>query len=45
VQTGDGSSDSPLFPGIAIYLGVLAYNLIGEGVQEAIDPRLRDAGR
>jgi peptide/nickel transport system permease protein len=34
-----------LFPGIAIFLAVLAYNLIGEGVQEATDPRLRDAGR
>jgi peptide/nickel transport system permease protein len=34
-----------LFPGFAIFLAVLAYNLIGEGVQEATDPRLRDAGR
>jgi len=34
-----------LFPGLAIFLAVLAYNLIGEGVQEATDPRLRDAGR
>jgi peptide/nickel transport system permease protein len=34
-----------LFPGMAIFLAVLAYNLIGEGVQEATDPRLRDAGR
>jgi peptide/nickel transport system permease protein len=34
-----------LFPGIAIFLAVLAYNLIGEGVQEATDPRLRDTGR
>ncbi len=33
-----------LFPGTAIFLAVLAYNLIGEGVQEATDPRLRDAG-
>jgi peptide/nickel transport system permease protein len=34
-----------LFPGLAIFLAVLAYNLIGEGVQDATDPRLRDAGR
>ena len=30
-----------VFPGVAIFLSVLAYNLIGEGVQEATDPRLR----
>lgn len=30
------------FPGAAIFLAVLAYNLIGEGVQAATDPRLRD---
>jgi peptide/nickel transport system permease protein len=29
------------FPGGAIFLAVLAYNLIGEGLQEATDPRLR----
>ncbi|QDU31827.1 Inner membrane ABC transporter permease protein YejE [Anatilimnocola aggregata] len=28
------------FPGAAIFLTVLAYNLIGEGLQEATDPRL-----
>ncbi|MBW3596775.1 MAG: ABC transporter permease [Planctomycetes bacterium] len=33
-----------LFPGMAIFLTVLAYNLIGEGLQEATDPRLRQAG-
>jgi peptide/nickel transport system permease protein len=33
-----------VFPGTAIFLAVLAYNLIGEGLQEATDPRLRDAG-
>ena len=31
------------FPGMAIFLTVLAYNLIGEGLQEATDPRLREA--
>ncbi len=30
------------FPGIAIFLTVMAYNLIGEGLQEATDPRLRE---
>jgi peptide/nickel transport system permease protein len=30
-----------VFPGAAIFLTVLAYNLIGEGLQEATDPRLR----
>jgi peptide/nickel transport system permease protein len=34
-----------LFPGVAIFLTVLAYNLIGEGLQEATDPRLREAGK
>lgn len=32
-----------LYPGVAIFLTVLAYNLIGEGLQEATDPRLTDA--
>lgn len=31
-----------VFPGTAIFLTVLAYNLIGEGLQEATDPRLRE---
>lgn len=30
-----------VFPGLAIFLTVLAFNLIGEGLQEATDPRLR----
>jgi peptide/nickel transport system permease protein len=34
-----------LFPGVAIFLAVLAYNLIGEGLQEATDPRLKEAGK
>ena len=34
-----------LFPGLAIFLTVLAYNLIGEGLQEATDPRLRQAAQ
>jgi peptide/nickel transport system permease protein len=31
-----------VFPGTAIFLSVCAYNLIGEGLQEATDPRLRN---
>ncbi len=30
-----------LFPGLLIFLTVLAYNLAGEGLRDAIDPRLR----
>ncbi len=30
------------FPGLAIVLTVLAYNLIGDGLRDALDPRLRD---
>ena len=33
-----------VFPGMGIFLTVLAYNLIGEGIQEATDPRLADPG-
>ena len=29
-----------LFPGIAITLSVLAFNLIGDGIRDALDPRL-----
>jgi peptide/nickel transport system permease protein len=32
-----------LYPGLAIFFTVLAYNLIGEGLQEATDPRLRQS--
>jgi peptide/nickel transport system permease protein len=31
-----------LFPGLAIFFTVLAYNLIGEALRDAIDPRLRE---
>lgn len=34
-----------LFPGTAIFLTVLAYNLIGESLQEATDPRLREGAK
>ncbi len=29
------------FPGIAIFLAVLAFNLMGDGLRDALDPRLR----
>ena len=31
------------YPGLAILLTVLAYNLFGEGIRDALDPRLRQA--
>lgn len=30
-----------LFPGLAILITVMAYNLLGEGIRDAIDPRLK----
>jgi len=30
-----------LFPGLAILVTVLSYNLLGEGIRDALDPRLR----
>lgn len=32
------------FPGLAILLTVAAFNLIGDGLRDALDPRLRGAG-
>jgi peptide/nickel transport system permease protein len=31
-----------LFPGIAILITVLGYNLLGEGIRDALDPRLKN---
>lgn len=31
-----------VFPGLAIFLSVLCYNLVGDGLRDALDPRLRD---
>jgi peptide/nickel transport system permease protein len=31
-----------VFPGLAILVTVMSYNLLGEGIREAIDPRLKD---
>jgi len=30
-----------IFPGLAIFLAVLAFNLIGDGLRDALDPRLK----
>jgi peptide/nickel transport system permease protein len=30
------------FPGLAILVTVLGYNLLGEGIRDALDPRMRD---
>lgn len=30
-----------IFPGLAIFSAVTAYNLVGEGIRDAIDPRLK----
>jgi peptide/nickel transport system permease protein len=30
-----------VFPGSAIFIAVIAYNLMGEGLRDALDPRLR----
>lgn len=31
-----------VFPGLAILVTVLGYNLLGEGIRDALDPRLKD---
>jgi len=31
-----------VFPGLAILLTVLGYNLLGEGIRDALDPRLKE---
>lgn len=33
-----------IFPGIAIMLTVLAFNLLGDGLRDSLDPRLRGTG-
>jgi len=38
----------PLFaiaPGVMISLAVIAFNFVGDGLRDALDPRLRGAGR
>lgn len=31
-----------IFPGVAIFLTVLAFNLLGDGLRDALDPKLKD---
>lgn len=31
-----------IFPGLAIFVSVLAFNLLGDGLRDALDPRLKD---
>jgi len=31
----------PTFPGLAIFITVLAFNLVGDALREILDPRLR----
>jgi ABC-type dipeptide/oligopeptide/nickel transport system permease subunit len=33
------------FPGLAIMMTVLAFNLVGDGLRDALDPRLRGSGK
>jgi ABC-type dipeptide/oligopeptide/nickel transport system permease subunit len=33
-----------IFPGVALMLTVLAFNLLGDGLRDALDPRLRGTG-
>jgi peptide/nickel transport system permease protein len=32
-----------IYPGIAIMIAVLGFNLAGDGLRDALDPRLREA--
>jgi ABC-type dipeptide/oligopeptide/nickel transport system permease subunit len=32
-----------ILPGFAIFLAVAAYNLVGEGLRDALDPKLKAA--
>jgi ABC-type dipeptide/oligopeptide/nickel transport system permease subunit len=34
-----------IFPGIAIMITVLSFNLLGDGLRDVLDPRLRGAGK
>jgi glutathione transport system permease protein len=31
-----------LYPGIAIFVTVLAFNLLGDGLRDALDPKIKD---
>jgi peptide/nickel transport system permease protein len=34
-----------VFPGLAIMVAVLGFNLLGDGLREALDPKLRRGGQ
>ncbi len=36
-----GGSNSSIFPGVAMTLAVLGFNLVGDSVRDILDPRLR----
>lgn len=40
---GEFKSWLAIYPGLAIFLSVLSYNLIGEALRDAIDPKLKKA--
>lgn len=42
-QVGDFVPWLAIFPGLAIFLTVLAYNILGESLRDAIDPKLKKA--
>ena len=36
-----GAAFTAFFPGVAIVISVLGFNLLGDGLREALDPRLK----
>lgn len=34
-----------IYPGLAIFVTVIAFNFVGDGLQDALDPRARERGR
>jgi peptide/nickel transport system permease protein len=36
-----GAGFTAFFPGIAIVMSVVGFNLLGDGLREALDPRLK----
>ena len=36
-----GYSYMTLFPGLAIMITVLAFNMVGDGLRDALDPKLK----
>ena len=36
----DPTSMAPLFPALAIFFTVLAFNLLGDGLRDALDPKI-----